>query len=157
MEQILKSIFKLKEQGYVEIDHHEDFIIAKSTNGKYCIIDSKELKPLEGSECDQIVIRNGREISMIQDGVFVSGPPRKQILKSISKLKEQGYTEIEHHEDFIIAKLSNGKYCIIDSEKLRPLEGSESDKIMVLDRDKILMIQNGTFITFQPPIIDEWL
>lgn len=69
MEEIIKSISALSEQGYVEIEHHEIFIVAKSSKtGKYYLFDSKELKPIEGSESDQIKVYDRSTIFMVQNG-----------------------------------------------------------------------------------------
>lgn len=69
MEEIIKQISQLKEQGYVEIEHHESFVIAKSSKtGKYYLFDSKELKPIEGSESDQIKVYDRSTIFMVQNG-----------------------------------------------------------------------------------------
>lgn len=69
MEEIIKQISQLSKQGYVEIEHHESFIIAKSSeNGKYYLFNSSDLKPIEGSESDQIKVYDRFTIYMVQNG-----------------------------------------------------------------------------------------
>lgn len=75
MEEIIKQISQLSEQGYVEIEHHESFIIAKSSeNGKYYLFNSNDLKPIEGSESEQINVHDRSRILMVQNGSVNSFP-----------------------------------------------------------------------------------
>lgn len=69
MEEIENAFSQLSKQGYVEIEHHETFVIAKSREtGKYYLFDAKELKPFEGSESEQIRIHDRSTIYMLQNG-----------------------------------------------------------------------------------------
>ena len=81
-----------------------------------------------------------------------------EIIKSISKLSEQGYIEIEHHETFVIAKSrETGKYYLFDAKELKPIEGSESEQIKIHDRSTIFMVQNGSINTITIPSIRDGL
>lgn len=71
MEEILKQIAQLNGLGYIEIEHHESFIIAKSREkGKYYLFNPKDLNPLEGSESEQIQVINKRTVFLVQNGTL---------------------------------------------------------------------------------------
>ncbi len=69
MEEELTALYKLKEQGYVEIEHFGYVIVAKKKDtGKYYLISSCDLIPMQGSESDQIKLIDKSTVYLVQDG-----------------------------------------------------------------------------------------
>ena len=68
MKELLLSMLRLKERGYVDIECHDGFIVAKKKeNGKYYLFDNN-LEEYQGSESDQIKVVEKDCIYLIQEG-----------------------------------------------------------------------------------------
>ncbi len=160
----MTAICQLIAQGYVDVEHLGYIIVAKKgDNGKYYLFDSKDLKPIEGSESNKIIIIDRSTIYLHQGksfGAIYSIGNTKEAVKAIFNLKEQGYVYIEYYDYIILAKgKDNGKYYLFDSKDLKQIEGSESDQIKIVDKSTIFLLQNGSLNTISVSSIDfgDWV
>ena len=142
----MTAICQLIAQGYVDVEHLGYIIVAKKDdNGKYYLFDSKDLKQIEGSESDNIIIIDRSTIYLQQGESFDTiysriGNSTKESVKAIFNLRKQGYVYIEYYDYIILAKgKDNGKYYLFDSKDL--------NQIRIVDKSTIFLLQNRSLKT----------